>query len=39
MKMFAEVEVYLHAFLTLALGGCEWYTSHPGRFTLTFYEN
>jgi hypothetical protein len=27
------VSVYLHAFLTLALGGGEWSASRPGRFT------
>jgi hypothetical protein len=27
------MEVQLHAFLTSALNGGEWSTSHPGRFT------
>jgi len=25
--------VYLHAFLTLELDGCEWLASRPARFT------
>jgi len=27
------VEVYIYAFLTLALDGIEWWASRPGRFT------
>jgi hypothetical protein len=27
------MDVYLHAFLTFALGGGEWSASRPGRFT------
>jgi hypothetical protein len=33
MKTYEEMEVYLHAFLTSALDGCEWSASRPGRFT------
>jgi hypothetical protein len=33
MKAYWGVEVYLEAFLTLALDGGEWSASHPGRFT------
>jgi hypothetical protein len=33
MKTYWEVEVYLHAVLTSALGGGEWSASRPGRFT------
>jgi hypothetical protein len=28
-----KAEVYLHSFLTLALDGGAWLTSHPGHFT------
>jgi hypothetical protein len=33
MKMFGGMEVQLHAFLTLVLGGGEWSASHPSHFT------
>jgi hypothetical protein len=33
MKMYAELGVWLHAFLTLALDGGEWSVSSPGSFT------
>jgi hypothetical protein len=32
MKTYRGMEVYLHAFLTLALDGDEWSDSRPGRF-------
>jgi hypothetical protein len=28
------IDVYIHVFLTLALVGCEWSASRPGRFFL-----
>jgi hypothetical protein len=33
MKEYWGVELYLHAFLTSALGGSEWSASRPSRFT------
>jgi hypothetical protein len=33
MKMFGGADVKIHIFLTRALAGGEWSTSHPGRFT------
>jgi hypothetical protein len=33
MKAYWEVEVYLRAFWTSALGGDEWSASRTGRFT------
>jgi len=33
MKMYWEVEVQLHTFLTSALDGSEWSASHPSHFT------
>jgi hypothetical protein len=33
MKMYGGVDVYIHAFLTLALVGDEWSASRPSRFT------
>jgi hypothetical protein len=33
MKMYWELEVQLHAFLTLALYWGEWSASHPGQYT------
>jgi hypothetical protein len=33
MKTYEGVDVYLHSFLTSALGGGEWSASRPGRFT------
>jgi hypothetical protein len=33
MKTYGEVGVSIHIFLTWALVGGEWSTSHPGRFT------
>jgi hypothetical protein len=32
MKVYGEMEVYLHTFLTLALDGGEWSASHPCHF-------
>jgi hypothetical protein len=32
MKTYWGMEVYLYAFLTLALDGCEWSLSRSGRF-------
>jgi hypothetical protein len=32
MKTYGGGEVYLHAFLTSALGGGEWSASRPGHF-------
>jgi hypothetical protein len=32
MKMYARKEVYLHAFLTLAIYGSKWSALRPGRF-------
>jgi hypothetical protein len=34
MKVWWEVEVQIHAFLTSALDGCQWSVSRPGRFIL-----
>jgi hypothetical protein len=33
MKAYVGVDVYIHVFLTSALAGGEWSTSHPDRFT------
>jgi hypothetical protein len=33
MKMYGEVRVKLHMFLTLALDEAEWSASHSGHFT------
>jgi hypothetical protein len=33
MKAYGGVDVQIHIFLTSALVGGEWSTSHPGRFT------
>jgi hypothetical protein len=33
MKAYGGVDVYIHIFLTSALGGGEWSASGPGRFT------
>jgi hypothetical protein len=33
MKAYAGVDIYIHIFLTSALGG-EWSASRPGRFDL-----
>jgi hypothetical protein len=33
MKMYGEVDVYIHIFLTLALVGGEWSASRIGPFT------
>jgi hypothetical protein len=33
MKAYEGVDVYIHAFLTLALAGGDWPASRPGRFT------
>jgi len=33
MKTYRGMEVYLHAFLTLALGGGDWSASRPNRCT------
>jgi hypothetical protein len=33
MKTYWGVEVWMHAFLTLALDGGEWLASRSGRFT------
>jgi hypothetical protein len=33
MKVYGEVDVQIHIFLTSALAGGEWSTSCPGRFT------
>jgi hypothetical protein len=33
MKAYGEVDVWVHAFLTLALVGGEWSASRSGRFT------
>jgi hypothetical protein len=33
MKTYAEMDVWIHAFLTSALVGSEWSASRPGRFT------
>jgi hypothetical protein len=30
--MYAGVDIYIHIFLTSAVVGGEWSTSHPGRF-------
>jgi hypothetical protein len=32
MQTYGGVEVYIHAFLTLTLGRCEWSASLPGHF-------
>jgi hypothetical protein len=34
IKMYGKEEVWLHAFLSSALGRGEWSDSRPGRFTL-----
>jgi hypothetical protein len=34
MKMYEEVKVKIHVFLTLALVGGEWLASRPSCFTL-----
>jgi hypothetical protein len=34
MEAYWGVEVQLHSFFHLALGGGEWSASRPGRFTL-----
>jgi hypothetical protein len=31
MKMYGEVEIYFHKFLTLAVDGSEWSVSCPGN--------
>jgi hypothetical protein len=33
VKVYGEVDVYIHIFLTSALAGGEWSASLPGRFT------
>jgi hypothetical protein len=33
MKAYGGVDVYIHIFLTSALGAGEWSASRPGRFT------
>jgi hypothetical protein len=33
MQMYGGMEVWFHAFLTLALDGGEWLTPHPNHFT------
>jgi hypothetical protein len=33
MKAYGGVYVYIHIFLTSALGGGEWSALRPGRFT------
>lgn len=33
VKMFREMKVLFHAFLTLAVVGGEWLASYPGHFT------
>jgi hypothetical protein len=33
MKVYGEVDTYIHVFLTLALVGGEWSASRPGPFT------
>lgn len=33
VKMYREMKVLLHAFLTLAVVGGEWLASYPGHFT------
>jgi hypothetical protein len=33
MKAYGGVDVYIHIFLTSALGRGEWSASRPGRFT------
>jgi hypothetical protein len=33
MKVYGEVDVHIHIFLTLALDGGEWSASRPSRFT------
>jgi hypothetical protein len=32
MKVYCGVDVWLHAFLTSAIGGGEWLASRPDRF-------
>jgi hypothetical protein len=32
MKVYEGMDVYIHIFLTLALVGGEWSSSHPGSF-------
>jgi hypothetical protein len=34
MKMYSKLEIYSHAFLTMALNGGEWSASCPGHFTI-----
>jgi hypothetical protein len=38
MKVYGRVVVYIHIFLTSALGGGEWSASCPGRFAPTRKE-
>jgi hypothetical protein len=33
MRAYGGMDVYIHIFLTLAVAGCEWSASRPGRFT------
>jgi hypothetical protein len=33
MKMYGELDVFIHIFLTSVLVGGEWSASRPGRFT------
>jgi len=33
-RSYVGMDLYLYSFLTLTLGGSEWLTSRPGRFTM-----